>query len=458
MKNIFISYFFFIFLLCMPIVLSLSPYIKLPVYSHHTTPPKSNETTKMSYYKYFHDNNIYTILEIGSPSQKIVAKLNMEEFSFFIYYNRCDIPSSFDLNSSQTYTKSPFQNLLTDIYVYTYLINDTFYFYDINSNKYTYNLTYLFSPVNKDSSEQKIEKYPYTCADLGLKLAKPETKAYNFNYNFIMELKLSEAINEYSFFIEYNNNKDNSNNEGNLIIGVEPYVYNKGKYKLSQLREIESVMYDLNLYWQLKFNEIYFNINNSRIDLPILDVGLNHNLNIIIAPVDYMEIIQEEFFNKGQRNCRRNRLENNFYNFDCDSLKDLENFPTIFFLHRTLGKTFEVNAQDIFVEYDGKYISLIWIDMRYRNNWRMGKPFLKKYFFSFNEDKKIIGFYDLKNIDNDKESKVNLRNVIYLIVIIVLLLFIGILAFVFAKIFYTIKKPKKRANLLEDTTDNPINE
>ena len=112
MKNIFVykSLFFFLFLLNISQIYS---YVNLPIYTFHTTPPKLNETRKLVYYNYFHDNNIYALLEIGLPPQKIVAKLNFDDFSFFIYYNRCYIMSSYDLNISKTFTKIPVQHLVT---------------------------------------------------------------------------------------------------------------------------------------------------------------------------------------------------------------------------------------------------------------------------------------------------------------------------------------------------------
>ena len=100
----------------------------------------------------------------------------------------------------------------------------------------------------------------------------------------------------------------------------------------------------------------------------------------------------------------------------------------------------------------------IWIDMSYRNNWRMGKPFLKKYFFSYNVDRKVIGFYDLENKGNNKEKEVDTKKVeiVYIIVIIILLLATIGLSYVLTRIFCKNKKRKIKANLLEDSGGIPI--
>ena len=67
------------------------------------------------------DRGIQAIRDkVKSFAQKIVTKLNFDDYPFFIYYNRCNIKSEFDLNISTTYIKTPFQYLLTDIYTYTY--------------------------------------------------------------------------------------------------------------------------------------------------------------------------------------------------------------------------------------------------------------------------------------------------------------------------------------------------
>ena len=443
MKNFFV-YKLFVFLFCLLKQSLVFSYVKLPVYTFHPIAPRSNETTKKVYYNYFHDNNIYTILELGWPSQKIVAKLNFDEFSFFIYYNRCNIESYFDLNNSKTFKKTPFQHLLTDIYVFTYLVEDSFYF----SNKEAYKMTYLFSPVNNGTSELAIEKLPYTCAEIGLKLPKPDFKSYN--YSFIRELKLLNLINDYTFFIEYD--KDNDD-EGKLIIGVEPHIYNPDKYKYNQLTPISTAQVAYDLYWQLTFNEIYFKLKGDdnqikQINITTLDVGLNHNLNIIIAPVEFNDYIEKGFFKK--KNCKLNRLENNFYNYDCASLQDIEDFPTLYFTHRILRYTFEITYKDVFIEYNGRYMCKIWIDMTYRKNWRVGKPFLKKYFFSYNVDKKIIGFYNLGNKDKKDEVKANKIEIVYIFIIILLLLLTIGLSYVLTRIFCKTKKHKKKANLLKD--------
>ena len=188
----------------------------------------------------------------------------------------------------------------------------------------------------------------------------------------------------------------------------------------------------------------------------------------MIAPVDYLDEIEKYFFTKEKTktNCKKNRLDNNFINFDCASKDDIKDFPTIYLVHRTLGYIFNITYEDAFIEYNGRYHCLIWIDMTYRKNWRMGKPFLKKYFFSYNGEKKIINFYDMKNSgikkdgrekkEKEEEQKESKYDIVYIILIAVLLLAVVVLSYVITRIFCKKEVKKKKANLLQDSDEMPI--
>ena len=446
MKHLFISF----MLLCISLPNLILSYLKFPLYTYHTIPP--NKTTDIEYINYFLYNKLYTYLNIGTPPQKMVATINFVNCPFYIYYNRCEISSNFDINQSSTYIETPHQSLLTDIYVYTYLVNDFFYF----DKDEKYNLTYLFSPLNKSASERSYQIYPYTCADIGLRLSSPDLKSYN--YNFIRELKKSNAIKDYVFFIEYD---ENNNDKGNLIIGDEAYEYNNKKYKYEQLKEIYAIYVKRDLYWDLNFNSIYFQVKDNQelktINLEVKDSGLNHNLNIISATYEFYEVIEKEFFNEKIKNntCKRNILKTNYYNYDCNSIEDVKEFPTLYFTHRNLGYTFELNYKDVFVEYNGRFMCLIWINMGERESWELGKPFLKKYFFTFNIDKKIIGFYNLDKKDNDKDEK-KINPIFYIVLVIVIIILISSFSwscYLFAKFIYLKRKKNRYKKLAKELLD-----
>ena len=83
--------------------------------------------------------------------------------------------------------------------------------------------------------------------------------------------------------------------------------------------------------------------------------------------------------------------------------------------------------------------------------WRLGKPFLKKYFFSFNLDGRSISFYDIENNEEKDDNKKN-SNIVLIIIIIILILICGVLGFFLAKYLY-IRKQKKKGTELIDNDD-----
>ena len=207
-------------------------FIKLPFLTYYSLPP--NNISDISYINYFSENNIYTYLIIGSPPQKIVSQINFNEYSFNIYNNRCLIPSNYNSENPISNTKKDLGFLLTDVYVDTFLTEDIFSFPETTNENQTYILNYIYAPMNNNEFEIGIPKYPYTCANIGLKLSSDQMEA--FKYNFLRELKALNIIDNYVFYIEYN---ETNNNKGNLIIGIKPHEdKNKNKYNCNQYREI----------------------------------------------------------------------------------------------------------------------------------------------------------------------------------------------------------------------------
>ena len=383
-------------------------YIETPFYTHHSSHP--NKTNDNDYVKYFSENQIYIYLNIGDPTQKIVSTLNFNEYPLLICYNICEIESAFSINNSLTYTEKSNGNFFINPIgrsVSTYIVNDSFYF---NDNNNPYILSYLFVPLNRGKYEEEFKKTPYTCADIGLKLPSSELRSYH--YNFVRMLRASDSIKDYVYFLEYDDKNDET---GKFVIGIEPHEYNPKKYKSDDLKQIYSIQAYTGIYWQLKFNSVYFkkfeNETEMNVNLENTDVGLEPNLNVILATYEYMEMIEKEFFNKKKNLCEKNRLYNNYINYECINYTDVQEFPSLYFVHRNLGASFELNYKDLWIEYNGKYISLIWISLNDRKNWRFGKPFLKKYFFSYNVDKKLMSFYPTNEegdkSENDKDSTIN---------------------------------------------------
>ena len=133
---------------------------------------------------------------------------------------------------------------------------------------------------------------------------------------------------------------------------------------------------------------------------------------------------------------------NNLFYYECESSLNIKTFPEISFLHKTLSNKFILTYEDVFLKENNKYIFLIFFDTdENKNVWKLGKPFLKKYLFTFDLDKKTIGYYcDKKDFVNDMEEDQKI-NVKYTVIKLILL---SIIAFavchVITKFYYRQKK------------------
>ena len=90
-----------------------------------------------------------------------------------------------------------------------------------------------------------------------------------------------------------------------------------------------------------------------------------------------------------------------------------------------------------------------------RESWELGKPFLKKYFFTFNIDKKIIGFYNLDKKDNDKDEK-KINPIFYIVLVIVIIILISSFSwscYLFAKFIYLKRKKNRYKKLAKELLD-----
>ena len=104
--------------------------------------------------------------------------------------------------------------------------------------------------------------------------------------------------------------------------------------------------------------------------------------------------------------------------------------------------------------------NIFWLYSKKTNNqiWKLGKPFVKKYYFAFDQDnKKILSYGLFKNNNNENDNNNNNNNNIGIKILIyasiailgILVVILGI--FLGKKIFG--KKKKKKANELEDNLD-----
>ena len=149
---------------------------------------------------------------------------------------------------------------------------------------------------------------------------------------------------------------------------------------------------------------------------------------------------------------------------------NLKYFPTLYFFNVKYACTFNLDYNDLFIEINNKiYFLIVGKDME-SNVWNLGKIFMKKYPFIFNEDKKTISFvylnkFDKKdgqnkdmpndntdNKDNDNSKIKQFFKDYYYIIILIICVIISVIfgIYIGRKIW---KKRRVRANELDDNVD-----
>ena len=152
-------------------------------------------------------------------------------------------------------------------------------------------MNYIYAPLNNNLFEQNIEKKKFTCANIGLKLSMDF--AGTFDFNFLRELKNLDVIDNYVFYLYYN---DTIKEEGNLIIGNWPHEIDKNKFDINDLKEDYAINNKKILCWKLKFDNLYIQCNDNKDKVFYnltnnLEAEIDYNLNVIYANHEFMELI-----------------------------------------------------------------------------------------------------------------------------------------------------------------------
>ena len=439
-----------------------------------------NEDEDINYFYNNFNNIIYSEISLGSEKEKFIMEIRSDAMGFTIFNHNCDIPP---IDSSQTNSYLPTLANSTIIdsiddnqtvnfgEYFTSILENTIY---INTDKgpKTANIDFLFSPRNDPNYIKNKALRPYTCFTLGFILTyinniEDIENVDDFSLNLVFQFKKQKLISSYNWFIEY----DSQNNEiGKLILGAKPHEFNNNKYK----EEDEKVMnaqkreFENKIYWDIIVNEIYVGKKSKYPINSYLSCSLEPSLGVIIGSVEYKNLMNKYLFNSliNEKKCFKNSdILDEYIIFYCkkDIKKYLKNsdFNNISFLHRFFGKKFELNYDDLFEEV-GNYIYFKVFFSKKENQytiWRLGKPFLKKYLFSYNIEGRTISYYyvgqkEKENNENKKEKK---KMIALIMIIIILLIICGILGFFVGKYYYAQKKKKNAAELLDEEDNNNTN-
>ena len=422
---------------------------------------------------YFYEsvmNKLYSKISLGQKNTQYIMEIKINTIGLTIYNYNCDIPP---LNSdsnppllpnfAESITIDHIEDNDTQIYgeYFVYILNNTMNIKTEKEEKKIY-VDYLFSQRNNSEYINKDILRPYTCFNLGFHLMTKDIIDDEYALNLIFQLKKKDIINSYNWFIEYDSeNKD----KAKLILGVKPYEYNKEKYKEENDKTIEAEKrLDKIIYWDVKMSEIYLMKNNEKQLIEgYYTCSLEPSLGVIVGVIGYKLYVEDNLFKpliKQQKCFKEKNIFNKYIIYYCNKdMKDIlkkSEAVKLYFYHRFFGKTFELNFEDLFEEKNNFIFFKIFFDEEQNDIWRLGKPFLIKYFFSYNFDGKTISYYNLE--ENEDNKGTNIKTVLIVAIIILALIFLG-LGFFLGKyiVNYRKNKKKKAEELLEDENIGEVN-
>ena len=379
-------------------------------------------------FKSLFSNNLISQIEIGYPKQKINIYLSSKDYEFYIEENLTN-ESYYNYNKSSFSKKKSNEMEFFDSPYYS-----GFYMQDIFTFKNTNNSEIAINNFSFILSNNLIGKGYST---IGLNYYNPSD---DYNINFLKQLKEKKVISNYTWNLKYLDN-----NNGIITFGSFPHMYNNLFLK-ENLRFTSTSFNENNLDWNIFFDKIIFNNNKEQIIFKGSTIcELNLERDLIKAPFEYKFIFIKYIFN--QSKCEEVNLNTNIF-YVCDKKTKIYKLPSIQFKSRDLNFTFEMTYKDLFKEINGKLFFLIYFNKLDKNQfkfWILGKPFIKKYQFIFEQEKRLVGFYQIiENPISYFKLQVTLICILSSIIII-----LWILVFRFFK--YKIRK--KRINEIEDIYD-----
>ena len=379
-------------------------------------------------FKSLFSNNLISQIEIGYPKQKINIYLSSKDYEFYIEENLTN-ESYYNYNNSTFSKKKSNEMEFFDSPYYS-----GFYMQDIFTFKNTNNSEIAINNFSFILSNNLIGKGYST---IGLNYYNPSD---DYNINFLKQLKEKKVISNYTWNLKYLDN-----NNGIITFGSFPHMYNNLFLK-ENLRFTSTSFNENNLDWNIFFDKIIFNNNKEQIIFKGSTIcELNLERDLIKAPFEYKFIFIKYIFN--QSKCEEINVNTNIF-YVCDKKTKIYKLPSIQFKSRDLNFTFEMTYKDLFKEINGKLFFLIYFNKLDKNQfkfWILGKPFIKKYQFIFEQEKRLVGFYQIiENPISYFKLQVTLICILSSIIII-----LWILVFRFFK--YKIRK--KRINEIDDIYD-----
>ena len=410
----------------------------------------------------------YSLLNIGYPPQRTEVQFSLNDFGLSMKEDICLTNNFYNKNKSLTL----FQTHEYDIHSSPknlIIANESIEFPIYNTSTKilshepikNYIFIYTKNITNKSNPEGNLDKEisAKACLIYGFAFV-PE----NGNGNIMMKkittnLKKNGLTKSENFHYKFYSNEEKKTNGGYdaaIIIGENPHEYNKDKYKIENYAKTKALSMIFKQGWIFEFLNYYYLPNGTRIDFGISALDkktkgwLWLDLNFIIGIREYYYSIKLNYFDKYKDECKSQYIKRRYTIFYCEKNFDTKNFPTLLMHSLELNYTFELSHKDLFEVKGDKKFFLIIFDNTSHYPWKLGKLFLEKYFFNFETDSKLIGFYNnlIPNESIDEKEKNN-YNIWKWILWSSIVIIVGIVGFVIGFSIKKIKR-KKRANELED--------
>ena len=392
-------------------------------------PSNINET--FDYINYLNNNSLITDLLIGTPLQKIPVSIRYDLQSF--YLTKPSSQGLFNSEKSETFSSNFSIREFPEEIEKGYIAND-------NINLILKMDNTLKENIIPDITFFYITEPNATILDLGsIGLYYKEYSFYK-NLNFLLQMKKKKLIDNYAITYQFT-----SETEGDIYIGNYPHEYNESYYDSLDFYHFKTgysgwtSFFDKISYGnEVKFQEDYFYLNMS--------------LGGIIGNKFLINRFEKLFFrNKRNEGKCKNKTNNNYVFYFCDSDVDISDFKNLSFYSKEMNFTFVLTYKDLFEVINGKKFCKLIFNQEMGTKWILGQPFLKKYINTFDQDKQLFGIYKKTK---DKQIFFDL----YIFIVIILVIVIGILSYVLYK--YINKKHRRiRINELDNNIDyTPIND
>ena len=459
-KSIIIFYFFLIIFklkilginsLIFPIKSSSNSYIK-----YLNSKVEENQNIDLeNIIKYIFENKIISTISIGTPSQKMMIIFSNNDNSFYLSKDP-------EIGNDKFLIEHNFVRTLSS----TFILKNV-----IKYEQRKYNIVHLgqenilFNGKSKINFQILVENdkenkpYYYGIAGIGLNKDKEI-----LNYpKFLNQLYDKGIIKNYYWYVNYNQNK--------LIIGEEDgNILNNNSQEILA-KPFVDIYDDFSIMdWNILFNEVSMS-SNSENNKFIIDSdtsnsqgNLKFDFGFILGTPRYRIFLNEKFFNKliEEKKCyehkysSKNKYKANYYLYTCNKSFESEiktKFQSIKFISNEFNYIFELNYDDLFVNIkSNKYLlfmvvfEVIGMNTINYYRWILGEPFLRKYKFIFNPNKKTIIFQKQQQMIIETSSNNNYNVYIKYICIVLIILVIIYICFKFIKM----KKIKSQNRILNN--------